>query len=259
MCADITLKRLEGSPTADIIKGNEASYRLGSQGADMMYFRPTQLIRGKSGSVYHARLLHAQPVETLANMSRKYLAGLPADLRSEAMFAYICGFICHHAVDQKVHPLIDAQDAGVLRHRRIELDFDAYMTRELHIRHDKGNSRWMGMGEFMEFAELAQWYNYMFYGLCSKKFSTRSYVKDYKALRRASVFLDRPRRLAKHKHTQRPVISRQELRAMLNAALQGCWHAADMIDRMYCELQEGAQFQARTDRLAATPEQALVI
>jgi hypothetical protein len=75
ICADITLRRLEGSPAAEIIKRNTASYRLGSQGADMMYFRPMQLLRGRQGVVYHAKLLHAQPVEKLAAMSKKYLEG----------------------------------------------------------------------------------------------------------------------------------------------------------------------------------------
>lgn len=257
ICADITLRRLEGSPAAELIRRNEASYRLGSQGADILYFRPTQLIRGKSGSVYHAKLLHAQPVEKLAGMSRKYLAGAPRDGRYESMFAYICGFLCHHAVDKRVHSLIEARDVGALRHRRIELDFDAFMTKELHIRHDKGNSHWTGMGEFMEFAGLAQWYNYMFHGLCSRKFSVKSYIKDYRALRRASVFLDRPARLTKPKHVERPVLTGQELRTMLSAALQGCWNAADLIDRLYCELDAGSRFQARTILLSqAEPAQA---
>jgi hypothetical protein len=256
ICADITLKRLEGSPAADMIKRNEASYRLGSQGADMMYFRPMQLLRGKRGVVYHAKLLHAQPIEKLANMSRRYLAGPAGKRQFASTFAYICGFLCHHAVDQKVHPLIDARAVSVLRHRRIELDFDAFISSELHIKHDKGNSHWTGMGEFAGFSGLAQWYNYMFHSLYSKKFSLRSYMRDYRALRRASVFLDRPRRLKKLKHTDRPVLSGQELRWMMSAALQGCRNAADMIDRMYAELD--AQMLSQASRTTVGAAQALV-
>jgi hypothetical protein len=256
ICADITLRRLEGSPAAELIKRNEASYRLGSQGADMMYFRPTQLLRGKRGVVYHAKLLHAQPIEKLAAMSRKYLAGPAGQRQFSSTFSYICGFLCHHAVDQKVHPMIEARVVSVLKHRRIELDFDAFLSNELHVKHDEGNAHWTGMGEFAEFAGLSQWYNYMFHGLCSRNFSMRSYIKDYKALRRASVFLDKPRRLQKAKHTERAVLTRQELNSMLSAALQGCWNAADLINRLYCDLDLGAQTQARSSRLIFEPAPA---
>ncbi len=249
--ADITLRRLEGSPAAELIKHNAASYRLGSQGADMMYFRPMQLLRGKRGAVYHAKLLHEQPVEKLAAMSRRYLIGEVGKRQFASTFAYVCGFLCHHAVDQKVHPHIQARTESLMRHRRIELDFDAFMSRELGIRPDRSNAHWAGMGEFIGFAGLAQWYNFMFHGLCNKRFTMRSYVKDYKALRRASRFLNRPRRLDKEKHLDRPILSAKELRAMLGSALLGCWSAADMINGLYAEL--AAQAAASGER------QALVI
>jgi hypothetical protein len=141
-----------------------------------------------------------------------------------------------------VHPYIEAHAASLLRHRRIELDFDAFMSKELDIRPGRSSTHWAGMGEFIGFAGLAQWYNFMFHGLCNKRFTQRSYVKDYKALRRASRFLNRPRRLDKEKHIDRPVLSVKELRAMLGSALQGCWNAAEMINRLYAELgmQAGA-------------------
>lgn len=251
ICADITLRRLEGSPAAEIIKRNAASYRLGSQGADMMYFRPMQLLRGRRGAVYHAKVLHGQPVEKLAAMSQRYLAGAAGKRQFASTFAYVCGFLCHHAVDQKVHPHIQARTESLMRHRRIELDFDAFMSKELGILPDRSNAHWAGMGEFIGFAGLAQWYNYMFHALCNKRFSLRSYVKDYKALRRFSRFLNGPRKLRKEKYIDRPVLSAQELRTMLGSALQGCWSAADMINRLFAELAAQIGF--------AEQEQALVI
>ncbi len=239
ICADITLRRLGSSPAADLIKKNIASYRLGCQGADIMYFRLTQLMRGKNGVVYYAKLLHAQPIEKLVNISRRYLEDACSDKQFAGMFSYICGFLCHHSVDQKVHNLIYARDASLLEHRRIELDFDAFMTRELDIKHDKSNTSWAGMGEFTEFAGLAQWYNYIFHDLCNKKFSMRSYIKDYNALRLASVFLDRPFKL---KHAEKTLLSLQELRTMMSFTLRSCLNVANTINRMYYELERDAQF-----------------
>lgn len=248
ICAGITLQHLEGSAAADIIKRNAVSYRLGSQGADMMYFRPTQLLRGRSGVTYHAKMLHSQPVEKLATMSKKYMVGMAGKKQFASTFAYVCGFLSHHAVDQKVHPFIDAKAVSLLRHRRIELDFDSYMSRMLDIKPDREIPHWTDMGDFFGFVGLAQWYNHMFHGLYRKKFSLKSYMRDYKALRRASVVLDKPRRLEKLKHTDRPVLAEQELHAMLEAALEGAQDAAGMIEAMYLELKHHIPVEAGTRR-----------
>lgn len=233
ICAGITLRRLGGSPAAELIRQNIASFRLGCQGADLMYFCPSQIVRGKKGMVYYANRLHAQPIETLMSIGRRYLKDACGDKQFAVMFSYICGFLCHHYVDQSIHKLIYARKANFLEHRRIELDLDAFLTRELNITHDKSNACWAGMGEFTEFAALAQWYNYILHDLYNKKFSTRSYVKDYKALRRVSIFLDRP---FKRKHAEKTLLPPQELRAMMNITLRSCFNVANTINMMYYEL-----------------------
>lgn len=237
ICAGIALERLEGTNAADIIKSNAASFRLGSQGADMMYFRPTQLLRGRKGVVYHAKLIHSQPVAKLAELSGRYLKSAAGKRQFASTFAYVCGFLCHHSVDQMVHPFIDERTSSVLKHRRIELDFDAYMSKALDIRPDRDHHHWTGMSGFVGFAGLAQYYNYLFHGLFSKKFKLRSYIKDFKAMRRMSGLLDKPRRLDKARHTERPVLSEQELNDMLSAAIQGSWNAAAMIEDLYQEVK----------------------
>lgn len=236
ICADITLERLEGSAAADLIKREITSYRLGCQGADLMYFRPTQFFRGRSGVVYHAKMLHGQPVEKLALMSGRYLAGASEKRQFDSIFAYACGFLGHHAVDQKVHPFIESKAVSALRHRRIELDLDAFMSRELDIK-PGSNPRWSGAGNFIGFADLAQWYNFMFHGLFNIRFSMRSYIKDYNAMRRISVFWDRPGKLEKLQYADKAVLPEQELNAMLGAAIDGAHQAAVMIENLYDRLE----------------------
>lgn len=257
ICAGLTLEQLEGSPAADIIKRNAVSYRLGSQGADLMYYRPTQLLRGHKGVVYHAKMLHSQPVEKLAAMSRKYLAGTAGRRQFDGTFAYVCGFLCHHAVDQKVHPFIDTKAASLLKHRRIELDFDAYISNSLAVKPGRERQYWAGMADLIGFAGLAQWYNYMFHHLYSRKFDLKSYVRDYRAMRRASVFLNRSRRLEKLKHTDRPVLSEREMHAMLDAAMKGASEAAGMIDRLYRELESYFPAEAAELQISETRQWAI--
>jgi hypothetical protein len=249
ICADITLERLEGSAAASLIKKDIASYRLGSQGADLMYFRPTQFIRGRSGVVYHAKMLHGQSVEKLATMSGKYLAGATGTRQFDSIFAYACGFLSHHAVDQKVHPFIETMAVSALRHRRIELDLDAHMSRELDIK-PFSNPRWSGAGDFIGFADLAQWYNFMFHGLFNIRFSMRSYMKDYNAMRRVSVFMDRPGKLEKLQYADRPVLPERELNSMLRAAMLGANQAAEMIEKLYEKLELDNWYIIETEKKA---------
>ncbi len=237
ICAGLTLEQLEGTAAADLIKSNAASYRLGSQGADMMYFRPVQFLKGRKGVTYHAKMLHSQPVETLAELSSQYLSSPAGQWQFASTFAYVCGFLCHHSVDQMVHPFIDSHTSSLLKHRRIELDFDAYLSNALGVRPDKTSNHWTGINGFMGFTGLAQYYNFMFHGLFEKKFKLRSYVKDFKAMKRMSGLLDKPRRLEKPRHTDRPFLADRDLRQMMDAALTGASRAALLIEALYQELE----------------------
>ncbi len=237
LCAGLTLEQLEGTMLADLIRNNSESFHLGSQGADMMYFRPLQFLKGRKGVTYHAKMLHSQPVELLAEMGRQYFASPVGQRQIGSTFAYVCGFLCHHAVDQMVHPFIESHTSSLLKHRRIELDFDAYLSNALGLCPDKANHHWMGISGFMGFAGLAQYYNFMFHKLFEKKFKPRSYIKDFKAMKRVSGLLDKPRRLEKPKHTDRPYLTDRDLRLMMAAALQGAEQAGVMIRALYQELE----------------------
>lgn len=236
ICAGVTLDRLEGSPAAELIRQNAVSYRLGSQGADMLYFRPTQFLRGRKGVVYHAKMLHAQPVGKLAEMSRAYLAGTAGRRQFGSTFAYICGFLSHHAVDQRVHPYIERHTSHLMKHRRIELDFDAYLAGVMGVKPDHNRACWAGMADFVGMAGMALWYNHMFHNLYSKRFSLKSYKRDYKAMKRVSAIINRPKRLEKVKYTDKAVLTEKELHTMQQAALKGAAAAAVLIDRLYKEL-----------------------
>lgn len=230
ICANVMLEQLEGRAAAGIIKRNPISYRLGSQGADLLYFRPTQYILGRRGAVHYGRLLHDQPVDKLAALGFEHLR----ESASEGAIAYICGFLNHHAVDEAVHGLMDRYAAGPLRHRRIELDLDAYAAGKLEML--PGAKARTGLKDFHGMSGLSRWYNYLLGALCGSRFSPRSYRKDYRAMRRVSRIINRPRRLVKRKYADRPVLSRRELEALLAAALRGSAKAGTLayglIDRL---------------------------
>ena len=118
ICANVTLQQLEQSPAAEMINRNTDSFILGSQGSDLLYFRPLHLLRGRKGIVYLATRLHRQPLENIAVNALKMLGGIARGAQYERAFAYVCGFITHHAVDQKVHPLIERHTERMIRHRR---------------------------------------------------------------------------------------------------------------------------------------------
>ena len=235
ICAERMLRRLDGNIAAAIIRRNAASYRLGALGADLLYFRPTQFLRGQKGAVYHAKMLHSQPVETLARLSREYLEKL-SGRRLESVFSYVCGFLNHHAVDESVHARIETLTGNPLRHRRIELDLDAYLTHELAGTPDRGLHPWSDITGYVDFAGVALWYNHLFWSLYTKKFSLGSYIRDYRAARRASGLLDRPRRLTKSRHMERPLLTQAKMAAMASVAAAGTMMAEGLVRDMAAEL-----------------------
>lgn len=239
ICADRMLRSLEGNFAAAVIRRNAASYRLGALGADLLYFRPTQFLRGQKGAVYHAKMLHSQPVEKLAGLSREYLERC-SGRRLESVFSYVCGFLNHHAVDESVHARIETLTDNPLRHRRIELDLDAYLTREL-AGTISGLHPWSDITGYVDFAGVALWYNHLFWSLYAKKFSLGSYILDYRAARRASGLLDRPRRLTRPRHIERPLLAQGKMAAMASVAAAGVRRAEGLVRDLAGELDPSAR------------------
>jgi len=235
ICANVTLQQLGDNSPADIIKRNAGSYYLGSQGADLLYFRPLQLLRGKRSEIRLASKLHHQPVEKLALMGFKFLLATSTRQQFESTFAYVCGFVTHHAVDQRVHPMILGHTDSLLKHRRIELDFDTYVARKLDRMPTE--KAWTGIDGFERFGDLSKWYNQMLYGLYRKELKVTAFKKAYKTMRRAASILNRPHRLEKSKYMNRALLSDSELNAMLMASLQGASDAAAMINRIFSQMQ----------------------
>ena len=234
ICASLTLEQLHGSEAAEILSRNLGSYRLGSQGADLLYFRPVQLLMGRRGIVYLAKLLLQVPVDQLATMTLWYLQTCKGR-QFESLFAYTCGFLCHHAVDQQVHPLIEGLTSSTLRHRRIELDLDAFMARELDRGPDPGLRPWAGM-YVSELGSLTQWYNSLFSELYDRTVKQSACKKAYKTMRRAASFIHKPRRLAKPRHNEKAVLTEQELRELTERAVAGAAHGAVLARRLYLQL-----------------------
>jgi hypothetical protein len=235
ICASLTLSKLAGSETAEIIKRNQGSYRLGSQGADLLYFRPVQLLLGSRGVVYLAKSLHQQPVARLAMLSLSYLMDCGSGRQFESIFAYTCGFLCHHAVDQQVHPLIEQHTSSVLRHHKIELDLDAYLARELKRSPALTIRPWAGM-YISEFTGLSEWYNHMFNGLYDRTLKVSAYRKAYKTMRRASGFINKPKRLQKPRYNEKSALGEPELHLLMERAIEGSGDAARLIEQLYARL-----------------------
>lgn len=244
ICASLTLDQLRGTTAAQIIQRNQGSYRLGSQGADLLYFRPIQLCMGRRGIVHLAKLLHKVPVEQLASMSLWFLQKCDED-QFESLFAYTCGFLCHHAVDQQVHPMIAELTDSTLRHRRIELDLDAFMARKLDRGPDIKLRPWAGM-YVSELGALTEWYNNLFHELYDRTVKLNACDKAYKMMRRASGLIHKPRRLVKTRHNERAVLTEGELLEMTQRAMAGAAHGAQLVRWLQLQLDNAPTAQPQT-------------
>ena len=108
-----------------IIQIHQSLYDLGLQGPDLLFhYRPlgNDPLKG-SGS-----LMHDAPAEAFFRPAGEQLC---RSRESDALLAYIWGFLCHFALDYHCHPYINATEAaGGPCHLAMESDFDRSLLAE---------------------------------------------------------------------------------------------------------------------------------
>lgn len=109
------LRRLDDSPTADMIKRNQELFEIGLQGPDILFFfRP--LRRHPVNRLGHA--LHTQTAASFLERGKELVVG-------EAELAYLLGFICHFTLDSECHTYVQYyMDKTGRGHSEIETDLE---------------------------------------------------------------------------------------------------------------------------------------
>lgn len=108
-----------------IIQAHRDLYDLGLQGPDLLFhYRPLRHDPQKgTGS-----RLHEAPAEAFFRPAGEQLC---RSRDSDALLAYLWGFLCHFALDFHCHPYIDAAEAaGGPGHLAMEADFDRSLLEE---------------------------------------------------------------------------------------------------------------------------------
>lgn len=130
-----------------IIQAHRALYDLGLQGPDLLFhYRPLSHdpLKGTGSR------MHEAPARAFFRPSGEQLC---RSRDSDALLAYLWGFLCHFALDLHCHPYIDAAEAeGGPGHLAMESDFDRSLLAEAglpiapastagHIRLSRKNAR----------------------------------------------------------------------------------------------------------------------
>ena len=101
-------------------------YTFGAQGPDFFYyigkFKP--LSKHHFGEV--GNQMHELGVQDLFRDMLNYMIDNP----SEALMAYVSGFISHYILDVHCHPLICSLGPDSASHKRVELDLEAFCIRD---------------------------------------------------------------------------------------------------------------------------------
>ena len=108
-----------------LIQAHRALYDLGLQGPDLLFhYRPLRHDPQKgTGS-----RMHEAPAEAFFRPAGERLC---RSRDSDALLAYLWGFLCHFALDFQCHPYIDAAEAaGGPGHLAMEADFDRSLLAE---------------------------------------------------------------------------------------------------------------------------------
>jgi hypothetical protein len=110
---------------------NRQMFYLGSQGPDLFFFSRASVLPGSLK--HYGNQMHDEKVWEVIRSFDNY-AGDDPDLRS-----YICGYLCHYALDCRVHPLVCAlakyrhQTTGIHEgesHVSIEAEIDVWMLHQ---------------------------------------------------------------------------------------------------------------------------------
>ncbi len=85
-----------------LLNSNRMIYFLGSQGPDVFYFY--NLLGFYQNTTYKkfGNYMHNNKASEFLSESVKYLK----DNYNDSLYSYLCGFICHHALDRNVHPYV---------------------------------------------------------------------------------------------------------------------------------------------------------
>ena len=94
------------------------TYRLGLLGPD-----PYALYRFFAAPFRHG--IHTRMSEMHQTRTADFLVEMAKNSESKEMFSYLCGFLCHYALDSTAHPYIDALSKDqVYLHMAIERRLD---------------------------------------------------------------------------------------------------------------------------------------
>lgn len=109
----------------NIIRAHRSLYDLGLQGPDLLFhYRPLSHDPLKGTGA----LMHEAPAEAFFRPAGEQLSH---SRDSDALLAYLWGFLCHFALDFHCHPYIDAAEAaGGPGHLAMETDFDCSLLAE---------------------------------------------------------------------------------------------------------------------------------
>lgn len=108
-------------PLKTVIFNNQDLFNLGLHGPDILFYnRP--YIHSKVNRLGSA--MHQQKANLFFNSALSILK----DTKSEAQFAYLCGFVCHFILDSNCHGYIDTIIIETnITHFEIETELDRYL------------------------------------------------------------------------------------------------------------------------------------
>lgn len=104
-----------------IVSRHRALYDIGLHGPDIFFFN-NPVVKNRLGALGSA--FHAQSGEEFFGRVCRMLRLQP----SQAGYAYLCGVLCHYALDSACHPFVNEHAAqGPCTHVEIESEFDRFL------------------------------------------------------------------------------------------------------------------------------------
>ncbi|MFA9397700.1 MAG: zinc dependent phospholipase C family protein, partial [Clostridiaceae bacterium] len=177
----------------NIIEKNQSVFLLGSQGPDIFFY--TDLRNNREKYYNYAELLHSEKTKKFMEESFEFLKNnTENDDDYEKMLAYLLGFLCHFALDSKVHPFIyyysgvnDGKDEATKKytyhHKRLEIILDAIMIERLQGKNAYSYRAYNLLNLNGEFPEVFEnYYSYIMDKVYDEKMECEAIKKSFEGM-----------------------------------------------------------------------------
>lgn len=171
---ETVLMQLPASPTKEILEKNKDLFLIGLHGPDILFYYKALQKDNINQLGHRMHFIPARP------FFEKALAQFPTEADPDAALAYMCGFVCHLALDFSCHSCVEYYLRGTtLSHTEVE----TYLDRSYLLEDQRDPLTWNISNHVQVNGHTAEVIASLFHGLDEVSVSTKQMLRTLKEMK----------------------------------------------------------------------------